>query len=520
LIKSKLKENFSLLKMGIPFYFYRICQKYKILRNSPEISKCDNLYFDYNSLIHPCVREIGLDKDQDTLIDGVLEYTTAIIDFINPKKVYIAIDGVAPRAKMNQQRERRYKKVFLEENSDGLFDTNMITPGTQFMKLLSERLTCYFKNFRIDVVISDASERGEGEHKIMRIINDTPEDRADTVHCIYGMDGDLIMLSLMSDKKIVLFRDDKSKNGSTGEGTFLEIKTLKRCICLHLNRHDRGDSDCHDRGDNDRDKHDRGDRRTVIEYILICFLLGNDFLPNFENLSLLRDGIEILEKSYIITKNRGVSLVDIQNGIYHVNWRGFSHFIDQLEICLSKRQGIDHMCRFKDTVPDNPRILLNLIDMGWVANDTRETRETRETRDMYNLYYSLDSFTPKNWLTGLEWVLGYYQTHHHNNWTWYYEYENAPSIKDVKQTLKDCFVTRVTPSKPFTESQQLFMVLPKESIKRIGDSKMCKLSESDEFKLYFPEKLLLDGVNKTFIWQCTPLGLHQFDELLVRNLVP
>ena len=43
---------------------------------------------------------------------NIFNYISDIVDIIQPKKLlFLGLDGVAPRAKMNNQRSRRYKSA-------------------------------------------------------------------------------------------------------------------------------------------------------------------------------------------------------------------------------------------------------------------------------------------------------------------------------------------------------------------------------------------------------------------------
>ena len=95
----------------------------------------------------------------------VFIYTDRVVSMVRPRKLLMmAIDGVAPRAKMNQQRSRRFraaqeakqkeddrqnaiaeleamgKEVSDEYRNEKGWDSNAITPGTPFMDLLAKSL--------------------------------------------------------------------------------------------------------------------------------------------------------------------------------------------------------------------------------------------------------------------------------------------------------------------------------------------------------------------------------------------
>jgi 5'-3' exoribonuclease 2 len=207
---------------------------------NPSGLECDNLYLDLNGIIHPCSHpENGPQPTTEVeMYENVCEYVDRLLRVIRPRKLlYVAIDGVAPRAKMNQQRSRRFRSAqeardlrelenqirvemdLKEDDADddakqqpgstpgAAWDSNVITPGTPFMLNLSNHLRFYIrkrlstnKNWKqLRVLYSDASCPGEGEHKIMthvRLQRSQPGYDPNLVHVLHGLDADLIMLAL------------------------------------------------------------------------------------------------------------------------------------------------------------------------------------------------------------------------------------------------------------------------------------------------------------------------------------
>eukprot|EP01054_Gregarina_sp_Poly1_P000668 Gregarina_sp_Poly_1__667@NODE_115_length_13858_cov_166_056486_g102_i0_p1_GENE_NODE_115_length_13858_cov_166_056486_g102_i0NODE_115_length_13858_cov_166_056486_g102_i0_p1_ORF_typecomplete_len1479_score250_58XRN_N/PF03159_18/7_1e79XRN_M/PF17846_1/8_8e76SH3_12/PF18129_1/7_1e03SH3_12/PF18129_1/1_3e07LPD22/PF18834_1/5_3e02LPD22/PF18834_1/1_3_NODE_115_length_13858_cov_166_056486_g102_i055619997 len=203
--------------------------------------KVDCLYLDLNGVLHGSTHanspngRLMVEHRFEEVWLNIMAYIGRIVEIAKPRRLlYVAVDGVAPRAKMNQQRSRRFRsaaernsvqKLYAEPDSsavpDGLdFDSNCITPGTEFMFQLQRHLDFFisrqmsenalWKN--LEVILSGPDVPGEGEHKIaefIRALKSRPEYPPNLAHCIHGLDADLVMLSLMTHEPLfTLLREE------------------------------------------------------------------------------------------------------------------------------------------------------------------------------------------------------------------------------------------------------------------------------------------------------------------------
>ena len=105
--------------MGVPKFFRWLTERFpqinrRISEGRRSDEYVDNFYLDMNGIIHTCTHGDGIrpgeSLSEDEMVKRIFQYTERLIRIAKPRKlVYLAIDGVAPRAKMNQQRSRRYR---------------------------------------------------------------------------------------------------------------------------------------------------------------------------------------------------------------------------------------------------------------------------------------------------------------------------------------------------------------------------------------------------------------------------
>lgn len=517
--------------MGIPYAFHYYYNKYNCENElmidilNLRMINTSHLLFDYNSLIHPCayqILEINKEKYlgiidivertniiENDIIENCLTYTKYLIELTDCKNIYISIDGVAPRSKMNQQRERRYKSEFFRTKSDvHLWDSNKITPGTHFMIKLKNKLKVFTNEINNkNVFISDSNESGEGEHKIMSIISNLINHEK---ILIYGLDADLIMLSLINNNSdnIILIRDNsfsKITNNKIKEIDYLDIKKLKGYICKDL-------LEC-------IKIKNANYTNLLYDYILLCFLLGNDFLESLPSLSIRKRGIDIIMKAY--TKSwKGGYLINIikMNDINSFKECIDLTFLKDIMFNLKNHENYFFNNFRPDVLSDSTE---NIEDVYFYKNDLIEFN-ILEYKKRYYTYNEIDSLndTCFNYIQGLYWTLGYYNNHIHKNWSWYYKYHATPFCSDIfnylnlSENKKHNFYLEKT--HPFSQVKQLCMVLPKNSLYSIlSEIKYpnIEILNSTLFTniKYYPKELYIDIFNKRYLWQSKIL-FNKIDE--------
>ena len=337
--------------MGIPSYFSHIVKKHRNIfkKVSKETTKIDNLYLDCNSIIYDAVHELQKDKINNfstfekLLIKMVCEKLEYYLQLLEPaQRVLIAFDGVAPVAKLDQQRKRRYmswynEKIVAElknEKSDSTnWNTSSITPGTEFMKQLTADIKLHFQKNKtnINIMISASDEVGEGEHKIYEYIRQHSDYHSKTSTVIYGLDADLIMLTLNHlyiSNKMYLFRETPhfiqgiDKTLDPNELYLMDIPYFAERMIEELSACETGE---------EAESKDLTNNK-IFDYIFICFFLGNDFMPHFPALNIRTSGIDTLICAYkhVFNGTKSGIIENTPTQGQSIIWKNLRKFIDYL----------------------------------------------------------------------------------------------------------------------------------------------------------------------------------------------
>lgn len=529
--------------MGVPSLFRWLSKTYPqvILQAVPQ-NPTDNLYIDFNAIIHNS--SSPSDGPNQTTVEGIMKNLEKNIDQIvahcKPRKLlYLSTDGVAPRAKLVQQRTRRYRSVLDEEelkknivkppqdekttsedNTDNEtgeisqlsvlvekesddqqiegFDSNAITPGTNFMfdlekevqKFIENRIKTHENYKNLNVIFSTSRRPGEGEQKIMTVIRRTKNKNIK--HTIYSPDADLIFLGAsLHGRNIKIMREDLDfafeqkkytceKCGKSGHlSSYCNNLQFQRCIFIDIQVL----RTILDETFSLNIKSDYNLNRLIDDWIFMSFLAGNDFLPTLQCFDVRFNAIPILTEYLMKNFNQtndyitfgGKLQFDILLNLFKIMSK------DESRLYSEKSRRL-HFAR-KRFEPNGKFEKIRL--------DT-ESGQAHYYRSKMKIYNEKDVISAcREFIIGLSWINDYYLTGN-TNWDWYYKYDYAPFLVDLAQIRKMPFLKGQTA--PLTCLEQQMFILPPQS-KHLVPKVMHKIFDT------FPTDVKIDMFDKLLPWQ-------------------
>jgi 5'-3' exonuclease len=578
--------------MGVPGLFINIFKNrsYKNIHhgiNKSSNTKCDYFFMDYNGIVYSAYERIkknfegkNLKKDniEELIIDEVIRYTKYLItEVLKPQVMtYISFDGPAPRAKMVQQRSRRFKaakdKVYYQElkqkygiDSDkNEWDRSAnISPGTEFMEKLSEKILDGMKkkifsvhNNNMQIVLSTSNVPGEGEHKFMGFIRDMRKVKSkenDSVY-IYGKDADLIVLATSTHKNnSYVVREvsaetdyDLKKQYESFEFLVINIDNLRKGFFNDLTK--------------TMPQGTVFDAEKVLnDYIFLTFLVGNDFVLSMHFLKIRKGGLKTIIAIYNeVKKVRNDYLViydynsneepKINNDFFKElmgkiasqedtfmkeHKREITKYFDgyreqrSIESEATKSPYEIQVSRYvHEPVCSTAHPFKELYFNDFTRVDYNNDHEVwkREYYDFY-LYSNNEKIiidVCNNYLESLLFTLKYYYTGC-PSWTWHYKHRIAPLPSDVYNFLSSGKVNieniKFELGNPYTPFQQLMMILPPQMNELIPKSlRPIMLDEKNLCIQFYPTDFRLDASVGIKFEYCEAILPEINEELLLEKV--
>lgn len=487
-----IKHFFKWLRTNFPGSVNKLTEGIRVK------ASIDNFMIDLNGLFHnsaqrvyeygefkPPQRLIGPPRphkesciENDTKVfEGVCARIRYLVSIARPKKrLVLCIDGPAPLSKQNQQRQRRFRSAQDRDNLE-FFDSNCMTPGTRFMMDLSNYIEVFFQAEMkinpewesLEIVWSNERVPGEGEQKLVSYIRKYG-DPTETF-CIHGADADIIMLSLATHfPNFYVLRDDLMSGRN--EFFLVNIGQIRDFLSKRMKWTNSNDSEYIARS-------------AINDFILMCFLVGNDFLPHIPSIEIIQGSIDLMLDLYkeigehltVTSEEKRVSLV----------YSSFQRFLTRLSDY--EKPSLEAKLENTSLFP-SPLLQKHSYKVGDGAWEI-------DIQAYRKLYYSENLPGEKKqicheYIEGLEWVLSYY-TSGVPSWRWLYKHHYAPFSHDLAKYIKSYTKQDLLKDTPVSPFVQLLSVLPPKSSGLLPKPLGVMLThEKSPLTPYCPTKLKID----------------------------
>ena len=465
--------------MGIPSYFYQIVRNHgdRFLGSKNKVLR---LFLDLNCCIHGCKNRVlkrvqslqhaqnskecetngNVPHDfEDQIIQEVIHTIIRFCKETSPSELlWIAVDGVVPLAKMKQQRERRLNAIHLKKTIQDIqevhgkqpdiqWDSNAITPGTPFMLKLCDtirdKIPFIMNETGIkNIQMNDVRNPGEGEQKIFEYMRNHPNHDTQCEDVVYGLDADLIILSLMQtlvqSGSISLLREKqdygKLIQNDDGEDELIRFNVSDFASVIPLEWGGPRDSTSEQR---------------LKDYIILMSLMGNDFVPHTPSLTFRSEGVERILDAYKSVSKRVVNDEnDIQWGVLEGI---FQHLSGQEISCLKHDENVTLKIRerilagqipFRHAQSSDP-LEQEIMSLDWkhLSRDStiqageggwqdRYYKKALGSRSVWSSKKKMVHSMVKEYLKSIQWCWDYYCGKSIQG-DWYYQYVTGPLLCDV-----------------------------------------------------------------------------------------
>lgn len=226
----------------------------------------DHVYIDLNCILH---RIVAGSINERILFGRFYSYVDRLLTTNVPTKtVTLAIDGIAPFAKIILQRKRRLRiSRNIQRDADADADATRprdvvsplhFTPGTRFMKGLTQKLERYLRKLEVCFKVKVDLLQGAGEAESKLITRILERGSSGESHLLVSTDADAVIMACGIQVKNIAVNNLKY------------IISLDRLIQSHVTRVGRS-------------------RHPGRDFMFCSLLMGNDYLPklafiNFDRL--------------------------------------------------------------------------------------------------------------------------------------------------------------------------------------------------------------------------------------------
>jgi 5'-3' exonuclease len=456
--------------------------------------------------------------EKDLLVfEDVLNSINSLIYVVDPKEIILCIDGVAPISKQIQQRQRR----FLSKKTNGGFDSNCISPGTDFLY----RLGLYLKtNIELKlekdwlnvntIYFMDSLVPGEGEHKLFDFLRANKSNiiKKKFNIVVVGNDADLIMLSLLvstlffKENLIYILREDLTSKKL--DYLLVNINQFKKNIFEFALT---------------KPKFKHYDFEYVVcDFVILCFMVGNDFLPPIPLFNIYDCGLDLMMKYYFTTpgyitfcpydpkaseksrktKSRKRGRVNSINKI-KINFKNLIGFFNHLLTHINP-QAIQH---YKTREYGYPNILLDIAS----KKEASFANISLHYLKSYTLHHKITKDLIKTYLQEIKWVFNYYTYGGSSvDWKMYYPSQFAPTSLDLLTYLKNNYNKVDNIEKSWNNNEvpidpffQLLCILPPHSADLLPSPLNKILCE--DLSHFHPKQIDIDYEGKLNDWEGIPI---------------